>query len=249
MTSTVADINYDQLLVVASYIVSALGAYAALASVGMARRAGRRIDRTNLTIAGIAMGGIGIWSMHFLGMLAWDAGVPMGYGFGMTALSFVAAVLTSTLALGYMAAGPFSYRRLAVSGPLAGLGVSAMHFLGMGSMRFDGFLQWDFGIVALAVGIAVVAATAALWLAFHVSRPFHRVAAALVMAAAVCTMHYTGMAAADVICTSTGAFGRLGSMLYPDDLQLLVVLAAAGGALIVGIDIRVQRLVQQRAAG
>lgn len=240
--------RYDLALVVASFLVSALGSYAALAATTLLRGQGRRINKLNAVLAGLSLGGVGIWSMHFLGMLAWDAGLAVGYRPLETVVSFVAAVAVSVVALGYMAAGPFSLRRLLFAGPLAGLGVSAMHFLGMGSMRFAGYLDWQPGLVALAVGIAIVAATAALWLAFHVrSRP-HRVAAALVMATAVCTMHYTGMAAADVLCTSADRFARLPGLLYGGDLKAVVIVAAVGIAVLVAFDAMLQWVARQQQA-
>jgi NO-binding membrane sensor protein with MHYT domain len=245
----ILDPRYDLALVLASFAVSALGSYCALAAATLMRRGRQGVDRLNAALAGLALGGVGIWSMHFLGMLAWDTGIAVGYRPLETAVSFVVAVVASALALGAMAAGPFSYRRLAVAGPLAGLGVSAMHFIGMGSMRFGGFLDWHFTAVALAVGIAIAAATAALWLAFHVRRGWHRIAAALVMALAVCTMHYTGMAAADVVCTSADRFARLPGLLYGSDLQAVVIVAAVSIAALVGFDALFQWVTRQQQAG
>lgn len=249
MTPEILDPTYDLLLVVASFFVSALGAYAALAAASVVRKADGRVSRLNATLAGLALGGVGIWSMHFLGMLAWDAGIAVGYRPVETAVSFVAAVAASAIALGYMAAGEFSYRRLAVAGPLTGLGVSAMHFLGMGSMRFGGYLDWNLAVVALAIGIAVAAASAALWLAFHTRSRAHRVGAALLMATAVCTMHYTGMAAADVVCTTADRALRLPGLLYGGDLQTLVIVLAVSAALLVGMDALFQWMTRQTAAG
>ena len=148
----------------------------------------------------------------------------------------------SAFALGYMASARFSYRRLAVAGPVAGLGVSVMHFMGMASMSFGGYLEWNGAMVLLAVLIAVVAASAALWLAFHVRRTLHRVAAAFVMAAAVCAMHYTGMAAADVVCTTASRFERMHGLLYGDEFRVLVIVVALGAAIIVAFDVFMQRV-------
>lgn len=234
--------TYDLGLVAVSFLVSAVGAYAALAASTLVRDPNGGVNRLNAAFAGVALGGVGIWAMHFLGMLAWQPGVAVGYGLGGTLVSLAAAVLTSALALGYMASAPFTWKRLAVAGPLAGLGVSAMHFLGMGSMGFGGYLAWNGGVVLLAVLIAVVAASAALWLAFHVRRTSHRVAAAFVMAAAVCTMHYTGMAAADVVCTTTNRLERLQGLLYGTEFKLLVIAVALGAALLVAFDVFMQRV-------
>lgn len=76
---------------------------------------------------------------------------------------------------------------------MLGLGVVFMHYLGMYGLKFNGFIEWDWGRVALSVLIAIVAATAALWLAFKTPTLPIRAAAAIIMAVAVCAMHYTGM--------------------------------------------------------
>ncbi len=239
--------GFDLSLVAVSFLISALGAYAALAASSLVRDAGGRVNRLNAAFAGVALGGVGIWSMHFLGMIAWQPGVAVGYGLAGTLLSLVVAVLASALALGYMASAKFSYRRLAVAGPTAGIGVSLMHFLGMASMSFGGYLDWSPLLVLVAVMIAVVAASAALWLAFHVRRPLHRVGAAFVMAAAVCAMHYTGMAAADVVCTTANRFERLPGLLYGDEFRLMVILVAVGAAAIVAFDVFLQRVVARQS--
>ncbi|HSI50408.1 MAG TPA: MHYT domain-containing protein [Ideonella sp.] len=240
--------SYDPSLVAASFVISAVGAYSALAPASLVRGQRGLVSRLNALLAGLALGGVGIWSMHFLGMLAWKTSVAVGYQPLWTWLSLAAAVLASAAALGYLASGPFSYRRLAVAGPLTGMGVSVMHFLGMASMQFGGFLLWNWSMVALAVGIAVVAATAALWLAFHVRSVAHRVAASLVMAAAVCAMHYTGMAAANAICETSNLLGRLGGLLYNDELQFLVITVAACVSTMVAADAFLQRTQRQQQA-
>ncbi|MCP5272673.1 MAG: histidine kinase [Burkholderiaceae bacterium] len=247
MTPEILPTTYVNWLVVASFVVSALGAYVALTAARFMRDRRGRVSRLNALLAGVALGGVGIWSMHFLGMLAWDAGLALGYRLGETLLSLLIAVGVSALALGYMAAGSFTARRVLVAGPLAGLGVAAMHFIGMASVRFGGFLQWDAGLVALAVGIAVVAATAALWLAFGPGQRIPRTASALVMAAAVCTMHYTGMAAADVVCTTADRAAKIPGLLYGDELAMLVVAVALSAAVVIAADLMVQRFTRAAA--
>ncbi len=234
--------TYELGLVAVSFLISAFGAYAALAASTLVRSERGGVKRVNAAFAGVALGGVGIWSMHFLGMLAWNPGMAVGYGLTGTLLSLAVAVGVSAFALGYMAAARFSYRRLAVAGPAAGLGVSLMHFMGMGSMSFGGYLDWNWAMVTLAVLVAIVAATAALWLAFHVRRTLHRVVAAFVMAAAVCSMHYTGMAAADVVCTTASRFERMHGLLYGDEFRVLVIVVALGAAIIVAFDVFMQRV-------
>lgn len=238
--------TYDPMLVLASFLVSTAGAYTALwVTASMLKDQQRGASKLNIFLAGLALGGVGIWSMHFLGMIAYQ--VPMGVGYHPfeTLLSLVAAVAVSSVALGYIAAEKVSFRRLLVAGPLAGLAVAAMHYLGMDAMRFGGYFDWSWNLVALSVVIAMVAATAALWLAFHAHSRMHRVGAAVVMGAAVCTMHYTGMAAASVICTSSDRLSVGAGLLRPRELSFYVILMAISIATMIAVDVMMQRL--QRA--
>lgn len=241
MVSELLPVRYSALMVVLSYLVSAVGAFTALSAAGAARGADQRVNHFNVFLSGLALGGVGIWSMHFIGMVAWKVDLGVGYRLLETMVSLVAAVVVSSLALGYVASGPTTWRRLLVAGPLAGIGVAVMHYLGMYSMRFYGYFDWDALTVGISVLIAMVAATAALWLAFNTRKRWHRVAAAFVMAAAVCTMHYTGMAAASVICTTDNRTAYLPDLLRPADLPALVLAVAIGVAAMIGLDLLLQR--------
>ena len=235
---------FDTNWVAISFIVSVIGAYTALWVAPSVAAGGRDggVNWFNAGLSGLALGGVGIWSMHFLGMLAYEVPLAVGYRLFELVASLVAAVVVSTLAIGYMAARPFTLQRLAVAGPLAGMGVAVMHYLGMYGMRFGGYFAWDWGVVGVSIAIAIVAASAALWLAFHAKRRVHRAAAALVMGAAVCTMHYTGMAAASVICTTANRRAFLPDLLRPSDLGVAIVVVAIGVAAMVAMDILLQRM-------
>jgi NO-binding membrane sensor protein with MHYT domain len=243
MTPVLLPVSYDLSMIILSWMVSGIGAFTALSAINRARQSATgRIDRFNVLLAGVALGGVGIWSMHFIGMLAWKVDLGVGYRLLETMVSLVAAVIVSALALGFVAAGPATLRRLLVAGPLAGIGVTVMHYLGMYSMRFNGYFDWDWNTVALSALIAVTAATAALWLAFNTHQLWHRALAAPVMATAVCTMHYTGMAAASVMCTTANRKAMLPDLLRPSDLPALVLTIALGVLLMIGSDLTIQRV-------
>lgn len=242
MNQEVLAATFDTGWVAISFIVSVIGAHTALwVAPSAAGRQHGQVNWFNAALSGLALGGVGIWSMHFLGMLAYDVPLAVGYRLFELVVSLVAAVAVSTLAIGYLSAQAFSWQRLLIAGPLAGLGVAVMHYLGMYGMRFGGYFAWDMAIVALSVLIAVVAATAALWLAFHTRGAALRAAAALLMGAAVCTMHYTGMAAASVICTTANRRALLPDLLRPDDLGTAVAIVAIGVATMVAGDVALQR--------
>jgi NO-binding membrane sensor protein with MHYT domain len=184
--------------------------------------------------------------MHFLGMLSYKVPLAMGYAWLELVVSLLAAVVVSALAIGYMAARPFSGWRLAVAGPLTGAGVTLMHYLGMSGMRFGGYFEWSMNLVLLSIVIAIAAATAALWLAFHTPRRLYRIAASFVMAAAVCAMHYTGMAAATVVCTTANRSAVLPGLIRPSELGLIITVVAFGVAAMVALDVLVQNYISGR---
>ena len=178
-----------------SYLISFAGSLVALICAD---------GKPNLAVvacAAVALGGIGIWSMHFIGMLAYRLPVGISYNMPLTVVSLVAAILISGIAL-YMAGGrsKFSKTGWLAGSLLAGLGVCVMHYMGMFAMNMRASMQFDLGVVALSVGIAITAAAAALWLAFNLRKLSHQIAAAAVMGVAVCTMHYVGMSAASMYC-------------------------------------------------
>ena len=144
MTPVLLPVSYDLSMIILSSLVSGIGAFTALSAIDRARESTTGgVDRFDVVFAGVALGGVGISSMHFIGMLAWKVDLGVGYRLLETMVSLVAAVMVSALALGFVAAGPATLRRLLVAGPLAGIGVTIMHYLGMYSMRFYGYFECD----------------------------------------------------------------------------------------------------------
>jgi len=188
--------HYNLLLVALSYVISVLGSFTALRLCR--QHAGiRGAEKWRSLLAGaLAMGAGAIWSMHFIGMLAFDMGMPVAYDVPITLASLLVAVVVTGLGIYIVGQGPTSPWRLAGGGTAMGVGVAAMHYTGMAAMRMQAQLSYDLVIVAISLGIAVVASIAALWLVFNTTRLWQIVASALVMGLAVCGMHYTGMKAA-----------------------------------------------------
>ena len=191
---------YDPLLVILSFIVAAFGGYVALDLTSHARAA-RRWSGAWLAGASVALGA-GIWSMHFIGMLALYTTHPVTYDIRLTALSFGLAVVMSGAGLFAMAWGKPGRLLLPVAGTLTGLGIVSMHYVGMAGMQMPARIIYDGRFVAASVVIAITASTTALWLAFHTVHSRQRLAGALLMGSAVVSMHYTGMAAASFVETA-----------------------------------------------
>ena len=194
--------SYDQRIVALSILVAMLASYTALDMASRVAQNRNAAARWWLAGGSLAMG-IGIWSMHFIGMLAFSLPIPLSYNVGLTLLSLLAAVLVSAFALWQVSRGELSSRRLAVSALAMGAGIAAMHYIGMASMHMNPGIVYDIRWFALSLAIAVVAAGAALWIAFHLRMKtgrrdrLARAAAAIVMGLAISGMHYTGMSAAN----------------------------------------------------
>lgn len=194
--------EFDPGLIALSFLFAVIGSFVALTAAGRIKARDGRLSMSNLITVGVALGGIGVWSMHFIGMLALQMDVGSSYAMTETFASLVVVVVAASLAVRYAAHNPDSLPRLAVAGTGLGLSVVVMHYMGMFGLKFYGFIDWDWMLVGLSVVIAVVASTVALWLAFNTPTLSRRVLAALAMGVAVCAMHYTGMAAAEFICTT-----------------------------------------------
>lgn len=188
--------SHDPLLVVLSVMIAIAAAFAALDLAGRARATvSGWASSAWLTAAAVALGG-GIWSMHFVGMLAFHLPVPVAHEPGLTALSLAVAVLVTGLGFAVVRRRHGRRRHLALGGLLMGCGVAAMHYTGMVAMQTPGELHLNKGLTAASVLIAIGAATAALWLARRDATLGQRVGAAVIMGLAIAGMHYTGMAGA-----------------------------------------------------
>ncbi|MEU4346289.1 MHYT domain-containing protein [Streptomyces sp. NPDC023838] len=190
---------------VLSYAMACIGAALGLCCTVRALSASGRSRRNWLVTAASAIG-TGIWTMHFVAMLGFAVtGTDIHYNVPLTLLSLLVAMLVvgaGVFAVGY---GKDRPRALLLGGLTTGLGVASMHFLGMAALRLHGQIHYDPALVGLSVLIAVVAATAALWAGLNIKSPAAVAVAALVMGAAVSSMHYTGMIAVSVHVTPSGA--------------------------------------------
>jgi NO-binding membrane sensor protein with MHYT domain len=187
-------VTYDPLLVLLSFVIATLGSYTGLR---LARRLVLErgpVRKVFLSGAAVTIGG-GIWSMHFIAMLAAGMPVPISYDILLTLISALVAILVTGLGLFIASYGVLTARKLAAAGLLMGLGISIMHYVGMAAVRGNVDMTYSGGLVALSVVIGIGASTLALWLAFNKLGPWQMVGAAVVMALAISGMHYTGMAA------------------------------------------------------
>lgn len=198
--------QYNQILVVISFVVAILAAYTALNMAGRVAGSQGIAARIWLAGGGVAMG-IGIWAMHFIGMLAMDLAMSMSYDVAITALSMAIAIGSSMFALWLVSGEQLRLRRLLPGAFVMGTGIVAMHYTGMAALEVSPGIVWDKIWVALSVVIALAASLVALWLTFRLRYEAAQVAlmrlgAALTMGIAIAGMHYAGMKAAQFPVTT-----------------------------------------------
>ena len=247
--------SYDAGMVAVSLLMAMLASYTALDMAGRVAAAKGRAALWWLVGGSLAMG-VGIWSMHFLGMLAFRLPVPMGYDPTITFLSLLIAIASSLFALWLVCQAELSWPRLTAGAFIMGAGVCSMHYTGMAAMRMSPPIRYNPPLFALSVLIAIVASGAALWIAFHLRRSAAgvirlRAGAAVVMGLAIAGMHYTGMAAARFPANThciTAASG-----VNERQLAVLITIFAAvvlGIALIISmLDLRLEERTAVLASG
>lgn len=214
-----------------AYVLSILGSSLGLICTARLRTAPTGKQRFWwLVLAAAALGGTGIWAMHFMAMLGFTvSGAMIRYDIPRTALSALVAIVVVGIGIYIAGFGRTSPGRIIAGGVFAGLGVAGMHYLGMFAMHLDGVVEYDTGLVAASLVIAVVAASVALWFTVVLSRPLAIAGAALLMGVAVCGMHYTGMAAMSVRLTGPSLQvqgASAANLLVP--IGVLVILVIGG---------------------
>jgi NO-binding membrane sensor protein with MHYT domain len=246
--------TYNLWLVSLSIVVAIVVSYTALALAGRVAQTERSGGRMWLLGGAIAMG-IGIWSMHFIGMLAFSVPIPLRYNIFTTLVSLVTAILTSGFALAITSRRDLDLRRLAVGSLVMGAGICAMHYTGMAAIQIMPVISYDPLLVAASIGIAITASFAALWLFFRLRTGqswfmvFARGGAAVVMGLAITGMHYTAMAASML---APGSYCWGGAALDNSWMALtigLVALAVLAIALITAVyDTHLESRMRQEAS-
>jgi PAS domain S-box-containing protein len=188
--------NYNLGLVVLSFAIAVIASYTALDLAGRVQPSLGRVRCLWLLGGAVAMG-TGIWSMHFVAMLAFQLPQAVNYDVGITLLSLVCGIIASGIAL-YLLSRSVSTPLLLSGGVCMGLAISWMHYTGMAAMQLQAKIVYNWGLVGLSVAIAISASFVALWLAFRLqdcSKELicQKLGSAVVMGVAISGMHYTGM--------------------------------------------------------
>lgn len=246
-------VHHDAWVVAASWGIAVMASFVALELVRHERRGGG-LHAWAWLLGGSAALGTGIWSMHFMGMLALTLPIPLGYDVGLTALSWAEAVAASAVALGLTTGRhALSRTKLVLGSAMTALGICAMHYTGMAALALAPGIVWQPELVAASVAVAWAASLVALRLfCWHRRLPGHRrrqqLLAAMAMGAATSGMHYTGMAAAlvpsDAVCTSLDGLGGQGLPV----LLMVTVVGLLALTLLASLHDKAVRLARQLAA-
>jgi signal transduction histidine kinase/NO-binding membrane sensor protein with MHYT domain len=194
--------SHDWGLVILSFLIVAFASYTALSLAVRVRETPQGAQKRFWTTGcAVSMGG-GIWSMHFLAMLAFQLPIPVSYAIDLTVASLVIAVLAAGIAFHLSSKPPVSFLKISASGLVMGIGISAMHYTGMAAIELEGDMSYQPGLFGLSVVISVAVSTIALWIITRLSHEKNffkghliKIISALVLGGAVCGMHYIGMAA------------------------------------------------------
>jgi signal transduction histidine kinase len=191
--------SYDLRVVVLSIAIAVLGAYAGL---DLAERvtAARGRPRILWLVGGVTAIAVGIWSMHYTGMLAFHLPVPIQYDWPTSLIAFLNAFFAALVALVVVTRKQMGPRQASVGSLFMGAGISGLHYIAMGSMRAAAMHHYDPAMVTLSIVFAVGFSFLSLRLAFFFRGGEkglcrRRVASIFLLGAAISVMHYTGMAA------------------------------------------------------
>jgi len=196
--------EFDASLVILSISIAILASFMAFQVASQAVYSVSTVRRQiTLLVSSFALGG-GVWSMHFIGMLAFDLCTDVTYGWDLTLLSLIPAVLASWVAQNLIIRQKISLKELVFGGVLVGAGIGTMHYLGMAAMEMAPLLRYDLPMFLTSIIVAIVLAIMALSIRFSLNK-LGRISlselsktciASVVMGSAISGMHYTGMAAA-----------------------------------------------------
>ncbi|MDQ6718745.1 MAG: ATP-binding protein [Gemmatimonadota bacterium] len=227
------DKSYNAALVVLSIVVAITGAYVAIEMAQRVRESRGRRRLAWLACGALSMG-LGIWSMHFIAMLALKMEVPVAYDGGVTLLSMLAAVAGCALAFAVFDRATLNPLVIPAASVLMGTAIAGMHYIGMSAMRMPASVHYDSRLVGLSVVVAIVVSFAALIITRRLlgARSFswesfiRTGAASVLMGMAVVAMHYTGMAATTFFDDGSPVVSAGGFVFHDRNLGVIVAISS-----------------------
>ena len=220
--------THNPFLVLLAYVVACVGSFAMLDMAERVDHAQKAESRRLWSLTGTACLAGGIWAMHFIGMLAFQAPVEIHYALPITLASLLIALLASWLVMLTLSQAQQTLWRYVRASVCIGLGIAAMHYVGMGAMRSEAAAYFEPTLFTLSVLIAMLAGLAALLIArqlrggMGLPHQLKKYTASLVLGAGLFSMHFTGMAAFNMVLPAGSALTPPGEN---DHLQLGLTVA------------------------
>jgi NO-binding membrane sensor protein with MHYT domain/nitrogen-specific signal transduction histidine kinase len=230
--------GYDVQLVIGSICIAVLASYTAIELAGRVTATQRSVQLLWLLGGALAMG-TGIWSMHFIGMLAFRLPVAVHYDFRLVFVSLLPAILASGWALFLVSRASLGALRLLGGSLVMGLGITSMHYIGMAAMQSTAMRHYDLRLVGVSVLVAIAVALVGLFLVFSLRAEttphqiWKKLTVALIMGSAIPAMHYTGMAAADFMGSAN--MPPLTALQPPENSVALAAAVILGALFILGL--------------
>jgi len=212
--------SYNVGLVFLSVLIAIYSSYVSLNFISRLRNSdSAHIIKSGIITSGLVLG-LGVWSMHFVGMMAFSLPIPVFYDGTLTLLSLVVAIIAAIIGLA-IANSEENKIRLLSGGLILGIGISSMHYIGMFAMRMAAYMHHNLPLIILSVIIGITASIIALWIVFAVNKDeistsfqFKSISA-VIMGSAIAGMHYTGMFAMSFHATNDPNYISSGFELDP----------------------------------
>lgn len=195
--------EHDWRLVIVAALICLLASLVAVSMFHLARQSSGRQRGIWIVTAGLATG-CGIWATHFVAMLAYDPGIPVGFDVTLTVVSFFAAVIVTSAGLGVAVYLPHRFAGM-IGGAIIGGGIAVMHYIGMSAVEVPGRVTWDFWLVTLSIVLGIAFGMAALELARRREDTRSTVFAAGLLTLAIVSLHFTAMGAVIIVPDPTRA--------------------------------------------
>ena len=219
-----AEVHYSPLLVFASVLVAIMAAFTCLRLTNGLRNLPVTRRKIRIAQASIALGG-GIWSMHYIGMLAVTLPFYVSYDPLLTLGSALIAILITGSGLLMLHFGERTRPHILIAGTLTGIGIASMHYTGMAAISDNCILTYSSSGIALSVIVAIAASTLAMWLAYSNRSMLRSALGAVVLGLSISAMHYVAMVFT-AFSQATEFVAEPAPMLDPETLAMTVSLTA-----------------------
>jgi signal transduction histidine kinase len=235
--------EHDIRLVVLAGLICVLGAFTAFSLLRRAAAAPSPRARLAWLSAAAIVAGSGVWTTHFLAMLAYTSHLPIRFDSLLTVLSVVMAISISFVGLALALQAEGRTALVALGGAIVGAAVGSMHFIGMSAMQVPAMIVWDGATVVVALLIGMGMASVAVLTAFRRADLGHRIAATTLLVLGICGLHFTAMTAFEL-----KAYPDIAALIdEASDLTSLAIGVAAVTAMIISFAL-VGAIVDQRLA-